>query len=197
METAGKKGQDGIPTATVPGRRDSTRDRKDSGGEGRKGEGRKNGGRHGAEKERSQTLQTLIALFTPSSLSLSPSLSLSFVPTMQPSRVPRPKPPSWSTPGHLVVFVRNLNLLHLDQREDWPDIDLSSLSDSRNGPSKRIKHVEWALYHLFVLWDPKTARDVCSLLGVLSFSLTRPASPSLPRTTAIEETPGCLVSRFV
>lgn len=89
--------------------------------------------------------------------------TFSFTPsyTMQPSK-PRPKPPRWSTPCHLIVFIRNLKLLHLDQRKDWPDITLHTLSDSPGNQRKRLKAVEWGLYHLFAILDPETARNVCA-----------------------------------
>ena len=72
----------------------------------------------------------------------------------------RPKPLDWSAPSHLTVFVRNLKLLHLDHREDWPDITLRSLSSSSANQRHRIRLVEWALYYLFTIWDPEGTQNV-------------------------------------
>lgn len=82
---------------------------------------------------------------------------------MAASRPARPKPLDWATPSHLTVFVRNLKLLHLDQREDWPDITLRSLSPSSQNQRQRIRLVEWALYYLFALWDPEGAQNVLDI----------------------------------
>ncbi|RAL17681.1 uncharacterized protein BO97DRAFT_381249 [Aspergillus homomorphus CBS 101889] len=75
------------------------------------------------------------------------------------ARTPRPKPPNWSPPPPLVVFVRNLRLLQLDTHRDWPNITLRTLADTSQNQRQRLKAVEWALYHLVNLWDPDTARD--------------------------------------
>lgn len=84
-------------------------------------------------------------------------------PTMQSSRAPpRPKALNWTPQSHLAVFVRNLQLLQLDQRDDWPGITVRSLSPtSQTQQRQRIKAVEWALYQLVTIWDLETARDVC------------------------------------
>ncbi|KAJ5805198.1 hypothetical protein N7474_011085 [Penicillium riverlandense] len=65
----------------------------------------------------------------------------------------RPKPLNWSPPSHLTVFVRNLRLLQLDQQPDWPGISLRTLSPSSQNHRQRIRLVEWALFHLFAIWD--------------------------------------------
>ncbi|KAI9042910.1 uncharacterized protein KD926_004976 [Aspergillus affinis] len=80
---------------------------------------------------------------------------------MQSSRAPlRPRAPNWPPQSHLAVFVRNLQLLQLDQRVDWPEITVRSLSPtSQTQQRQRIKAVEWALYQLVAIWDPETARD--------------------------------------
>ncbi|RJE27010.1 hypothetical protein PHISCL_00595 [Aspergillus sclerotialis] len=78
---------------------------------------------------------------------------------MQASKHPRPKPPSWSTSSHLVVFIRNLRLLQLDQQEEWPNINLRTLSASSQNQRQRVKAIEWALYHLFAIWDPAGTQD--------------------------------------
>ncbi|GAD95875.1 hypothetical protein NFIA_086920 [Paecilomyces variotii No. 5] len=75
---------------------------------------------------------------------------------MQSSRPPaKTKGSGWSTPSNLAVFVRNLKLLQLDQQPDWPDISVRSLSPSQQNQRQRIRGVEWGLYHLFSIWDPK------------------------------------------
>lgn len=72
----------------------------------------------------------------------------------------RPKPVDWSGPSHLDVFINNLKLLHLDQLEDWPGISLRTLSSSPQNQRQRIRLVEWALYQLYVIWDPEGAQNV-------------------------------------
>lgn len=112
-------------------------------------------------QRRIQTLQTAYRIvYPPAAAFLCPSLSLSLS-IMQSAKPPRPKPPNWSTESHLTVFVRNLRLLQLDQREDWPNINLRTLSASSQNQRQRVKAVEWALYQLFVIWDPDGAQDVC------------------------------------
>ncbi|KAJ5758642.1 hypothetical protein N7520_005798 [Penicillium odoratum] len=75
------------------------------------------------------------------------------------TRPARPKPLDWSGPSHLTVFVRNLKLLRLDQRDDWPKITLRSLSSSSTNQRQRIRLVEWALYYLFAFWDPEGTQN--------------------------------------
>ncbi|KAK2793041.1 hypothetical protein FQN52_002189 [Onygenales sp. PD_12] len=71
------------------------------------------------------------------------------------TRVPsKPKGLNWPVSSHITTFVRNLRLLHLDQRPDWPDITLRSFVGSQPNLRQRIKAVEWSLYYLFVIWDP-------------------------------------------
>ncbi|KAL4893018.1 HAUS augmin-like complex subunit 6 N-terminus-domain-containing protein [Aspergillus ambiguus] len=72
---------------------------------------------------------------------------------------PRPKPLGWDLPSSLAVFVRNLQLLQLDRRQDAPVISLRSLSAVSQNQRQRLKTIEWALYHLVAIWDPETARD--------------------------------------
>ncbi|KAJ9137775.1 HAUS augmin-like complex subunit 6 N-terminus-domain-containing protein [Coniochaeta hoffmannii] len=66
-----------------------------------------------------------------------------------------------STASNLSIFLRNLRLLDLDLRPDWPHINPSTFSarDAAQGQKKRIQCVEWALYQLFCLWDPDEARN--------------------------------------
>ncbi|WEW59603.1 hypothetical protein PRK78_005077 [Emydomyces testavorans] len=75
---------------------------------------------------------------------------------MQRSAVRSPtksKVETWPVPSPLAVFLRNLKLLRLDSRSDWPGITLEILSGSQNNLRRRIHAVEWALYHLFLIWD--------------------------------------------
>ncbi|OQD61990.1 hypothetical protein PENPOL_c014G07131 [Penicillium polonicum] len=71
----------------------------------------------------------------------------------------RPKPLDWPGPSHLDVFIRNLKLLHLDQREDWPGISLRALTPTSQNQRHRTRLIEWALYHLYAIWDPETAQN--------------------------------------
>ncbi|KAL5051584.1 hypothetical protein BDW71DRAFT_214310 [Aspergillus fruticulosus] len=78
---------------------------------------------------------------------------------MQASKSPRPKPSNWPPQSSHTVLIRNLQLLELDQLEDWPGITLRTLSPSSQNRRQRIKAVEWILFRLVALWDPETARD--------------------------------------
>lgn len=89
---------------------------------------------------------------------------------MQASKAPRPKPSNWPPPSAHTVLIRNLQLLELDQLEDWPGITLRTLSPSSQNQRQRIKAVEWILYRLVALWDPETARDVGSVFHSAHFS---------------------------
>lgn len=62
------------------------------------------------------------------------------------------------------LFLTNLHLLDLDLLPDWPDVNAQTFTgkDAAQGHKKRIQSVEWALYRLFVLWDPDEARNVRS-----------------------------------
>jgi hypothetical protein len=79
---------------------------------------------------------------------------------MAASRPARPKPLNWSGPSHLAIFIRNLKLLQLDQRDDWPGISLRALSPSSQNQRQRTRLVEWSLYYLFTIWDPEVAQNV-------------------------------------
>lgn len=85
------------------------------------------------------------------------------------TRPTRPKPLDWASPPHLTIFIRNLKLLQLDRREDWPDITLRNLSPSSQNQRQRIRLVEWALYYLFTIWDPEYAQNVRSLSQCLFY----------------------------
>ncbi|CRL21660.1 unnamed protein product [Penicillium camemberti] len=78
---------------------------------------------------------------------------------MAATRPLRPKPLDWPGPSHLDVFIRNLKLLHLDQREDWPGISLRALTPTSQNQRHRTRLVEWALYHLYAIWDPEIAQN--------------------------------------
>ncbi|KAL5003452.1 HAUS augmin-like complex subunit 6 N-terminus-domain-containing protein [Aspergillus recurvatus] len=78
---------------------------------------------------------------------------------MQASKYPRPKLSNWPPQSSHTVLIRNLQLLELDQLEDWPSITLRTLSPSSQNQRQRIKAVEWILFRLVALWDPETARD--------------------------------------
>ncbi|KAK4169907.1 HAUS augmin-like complex subunit 6 N-terminus-domain-containing protein [Cladorrhinum sp. PSN259] len=77
-------------------------------------------------------------------------------------------PPPSSSPAialptisNLSLFLTNLRLLDFDLRPDWPDINALTFStkDAAQGQKKRIQCVEWALYHLFALWDHEETRN--------------------------------------
>ncbi|EPS28210.1 hypothetical protein PDE_03156 [Penicillium oxalicum 114-2] len=74
-------------------------------------------------------------------------------------RVPRPRPLDWTGPSQLAIFVRNLKLLHLDRRNDWPGITLHALSPSSQNQRQRIRLIEWSLYHLFMIWDSELTQN--------------------------------------
>ncbi|KAK1752356.1 HAUS augmin-like complex subunit 6 N-terminus-domain-containing protein [Echria macrotheca] len=86
----------------------------------------------------------------PSSASSSSAVTAAQVPTATPTAVP-----------NVSLFLTNLRLLDLDLHPDWPDISAATFGtrDAAQGQKKRIQCVEWALYHLFTLWDPDEARD--------------------------------------
>ncbi|KAJ5363600.1 uncharacterized protein N7496_009313 [Penicillium cataractarum] len=78
---------------------------------------------------------------------------------MAASRPARPKPLDWSGPSQLAIFIRNLKLLQLDQRDNWPGITIRALSPSSQNQRQRIRLVEWSLYYLFTIWDPEGAQN--------------------------------------
>ncbi|QGI80079.1 hypothetical protein CEK25_006808 [Fusarium fujikuroi] len=68
-----------------------------------------------------------------------------------------PSPHAHHGPPALSIFLTNLNLLDLDQHEDWPGIKAQTFASggsSAQGLKKRVHCVEWALFQLFALWDP-------------------------------------------
>ncbi|KAN0079095.1 HAUS augmin-like complex subunit 6 N-terminus domain containing protein [Elaphomyces granulatus] len=59
----------------------------------------------------------------------------------------------------VVVFLRNLSLLQLDELPDRPDLSTRIFAGGQHTLRQRVKGVEWALYHLFVIWDPEGTRN--------------------------------------
>ncbi|KAK7213874.1 hypothetical protein V2G26_021052 [Clonostachys chloroleuca] len=57
------------------------------------------------------------------------------------------------------LFLTNLKLLDLDLVVGWPGISLDTFAAAgaagAQGQKRRIQCVEWALFHLFALWDPE------------------------------------------
>ncbi|KAM7197233.1 HAUS augmin-like complex subunit 6 N-terminus domain containing protein [Rhypophila sp. PSN 637] len=66
-----------------------------------------------------------------------------------------------SAASNISLFLTNLRLLDLDLHPEWPDINAQTFTakDAAQGQKKRIQCVEWALYHLFSLWDHEEARN--------------------------------------
>lgn len=113
----------------------------------------------------------------------------------------------WATPSHRAVFIRNLKLLQLDRREDWPGVTVRTLSPSPQNQRQRIRVVEWALYYLFTIWDPEGAQNVPifqwpSLMGPIAnttieitailppvggFDVREPPSGIVPLSDGMEE----------
>ncbi|KAH0170580.1 hypothetical protein KCU67_g2570, partial [Aureobasidium melanogenum] len=84
-------------------------------------------------------------------------------PTPNLGHASRPLPPKLpsTSPSNISLFVSNLRLLNLDQRQDWPDITVQTFDtkDALQNQKKRVACVEWSLYRLFELWDRETTRD--------------------------------------
>ncbi|KAL9025610.1 MAG: hypothetical protein Q9196_005592 [Gyalolechia fulgens] len=59
------------------------------------------------------------------------------------------------------TFLTNLRLLDFDYAEDWPPTtaNLFIFKDARANQKQRIRCVEWALYRLFELWNPKDTKN--------------------------------------
>ncbi|KAL9630000.1 MAG: hypothetical protein Q9164_006628 [Protoblastenia rupestris] len=68
----------------------------------------------------------------------------------KPSHAPAPVFPE------INVFLTNLRLLDLDERDDWPSVSSQILTSRDAGPNQkaRIQCVEWTLYRLFEIWSP-------------------------------------------
>lgn len=66
-------------------------------------------------------------------------------------------------PASLSLFLTNIKLLNLDQLPDWPGISAETFASSGTtlqDQKRRVQCVEWALYQLFVIWDPDEAANV-------------------------------------
>lgn len=66
------------------------------------------------------------------------------------------------SPSNISLFVSNLRLLTLDQRQDWPDLTEQTFDtkDALQNQKKRVSCTEWSLYRLFEIWDRDTTREV-------------------------------------
>ncbi|KAL6883152.1 HAUS augmin-like complex subunit 6 N-terminus domain-containing protein [Trichoderma longibrachiatum] len=65
-------------------------------------------------------------------------------------------------PAPLSLFLTNIKLLDLDQLPDWPEITAETFAASGTtlqDQKRRVQCVEWALYQLFVIWDPDEAAN--------------------------------------
>ncbi|KAL8666108.1 MAG: hypothetical protein Q9168_007556 [Polycauliona sp. 1 TL-2023] len=65
------------------------------------------------------------------------------------------------TSSAVSTFITHLRLLNLDQLEDWPGVteELFAPKHVRENQKQRVRCVEWALYRLFELWNPKDTRN--------------------------------------
>lgn len=83
-----------------------------------------------------------------------------------------------TSPSSLSLFLRNLRLLDLDLLPDWPGISSDTFAvtgtASSHGQKKRIQCVEWALFHLFSLWNPEETANVSICLFPLPIPLPIP-----------------------
>ena len=68
----------------------------------------------------------------------------------------------WLGPSNITTFVRCLRLLDLDQLPDWPGItdNVFTSKTVQQNLQARIKAVEWSLYRLFEIYDPKETQTV-------------------------------------
>ncbi|KAK0665630.1 HAUS augmin-like complex subunit 6 N-terminus-domain-containing protein [Cercophora samala] len=95
-----------------------------------------------------------------------PSTTLNSIRGTTPA-APPPQPsaslPAVASPtaiSNVSLFLTNLRLLDLDFSPDWPDISPSTFNaKDAGGQKKRIQCVEWALYHLFALYDRDETRN--------------------------------------
>lgn len=72
-------------------------------------------------------------------------------------------------PASLSLFLTNIKLLDLDQLPDWPGISAETFAASGNAlqdQKRRVQCVEWALYQLFVIWDPDEAANVRTFFSI-------------------------------
>lgn len=114
------------------------------------------------------------------------------------------KQPQFSSPlpfSDIKHFVTNLRLIDLDLRPDWPGIIVQTFSSKNADQKQRIGGVEWALFRLFEIWDPKETSQVRNIYAnIVMLPLTTPLETStlLPtsRTTSITESSRCPISMF-
>ncbi|KAK3318149.1 HAUS augmin-like complex subunit 6 N-terminus-domain-containing protein [Apodospora peruviana] len=107
-------------------------------------------------------INTLKPAQNPSSRAISSSTTSSVSTVAAPSTITTTAPTAAS---NISLFLTNLRLLDLDLHPNWPDITTltfttkDSVAQAAGGQKKRIQCVEWALYHLFALWDHDEARN--------------------------------------
>lgn len=95
----------------------------------------------------------------------------------------------------LSLFLTNLKLLDLDLLEGWPGIShetFATASVNAQGQKKRIQCVEWALFHLFALWEPDETASVSHLSILSDTVLTTTETQTLlpaPRPSPISQPP--------
>ena len=60
------------------------------------------------------------------------------------------------------LLCKNLKLLDLDLRDDWPHVSPQIFTNQDNpGNHKiRVQCTEWTLFHLYHIWDKEECRDV-------------------------------------
>lgn len=70
----------------------------------------------------------------------------------------------WKPRSSLAVFVSALHLLDLDTFKDWPSITVSTFHSKSTSQilQAKVKATEWALYQLFQIYSPDSARQVLS-----------------------------------
>jgi hypothetical protein len=78
--------------------------------------------------------------------------------------------------SHITFFLANLRLLSLDQRSDWPSINPETFStkNALQNQKNRVRCVEWALFRLFEIWDPKETQEVGTSFGPVDELLMMP-----------------------
>lgn len=64
--------------------------------------------------------------------------------------------------SHMKIFVTALLALKLHERSDWPSITLTTfvINNVLQNQKNRTRCIEWALYRLFEIWDPKQTKEV-------------------------------------
>ncbi|CAD0106081.1 unnamed protein product, partial [Aureobasidium uvarum] len=99
-------------------------------------------------------------LSSPTAMSRPESVAGS-IPNLSHASRPLATKPRSVSPSNISLFVSNLRLLNLDQRQDWPDITIQTFDtkDALQNQKKRVSCVEWSLYRLFEIWDRETTRD--------------------------------------